>query len=67
MANFGPDTNGSQFIITLDEFKSLDNIHVAFGRVYEGFEILDAIEECGDEEGKIIKVVTISNCGEIKE
>jgi cyclophilin family peptidyl-prolyl cis-trans isomerase len=44
MANSGPDTNGSQFFITLREVQRLDYLHSVFGRVVEGLEVLPQIE-----------------------
>jgi peptidyl-prolyl cis-trans isomerase-like 3 len=44
MANKGPGTNGSQFYITYAPAPHLDGKNTVFGRVLEGWEILDAIE-----------------------
>ncbi len=43
MANSGPNTNGSQFFITLVATPWLDGRHAVFGRVIEGLDVLDQL------------------------
>jgi peptidyl-prolyl cis-trans isomerase-like 3 len=45
MANKGPGTNGSQFFLTFAAAPHLDGKNTVFGRVLEGWDVLDKMEE----------------------
>ena len=53
MANAGPNTNGSQFFITHVKCAHLDGRHTVFGRVTDGQDVVDAIEQ-DDEMQKVV-------------
>lgn len=44
MANKGKDTNRSQFFICYERQPHLNNLHTVFGRLIDGFEVLDKME-----------------------
>ncbi|SDL26987.1 peptidylprolyl isomerase [Salinimicrobium catena] len=43
MANSGPNTNGSQFFVTLKDTPWLNGMHTVFGEVVQGQEVVDQI------------------------
>ena len=66
MANSGPNTNGSQFFITTAKTSWLDGVHVVFGKVISGQNIVKKMEGLGSTSGKTKQTVKIVDCGEKK-
>jgi len=66
MANNGPDTNNSQFMVTFQETPWLDGYHVVVGELVEGEEVLKEVESAGSRDGKTKDTIKIEDCGEVK-
>ncbi|WP_447041724.1 peptidylprolyl isomerase [Streptomyces sp. DSM 118878] len=66
MANTGPNTNNSQFVITLAANPSFDGKHVVFGEVAEGHDVVHKIEAMGDASGVPRAKLSIAASGVIE-
>ncbi|CAK82824.1 unnamed protein product (macronuclear) [Paramecium tetraurelia] len=63
MANAGPNTNGSQFFITFVPCPWLDNKHVVFGEVVDGFPTLELLKKYSSPQGNPKINIQVVNSG----
>ncbi|CAM4801087.1 unnamed protein product [Rotaria magnacalcarata] len=66
MANSGPNTNGSQFFITFAPCSHLDNKHVVFGQIIQGFHLLKDLDMSGSESGEVLREAKIAGTGQLQ-
>ena len=67
MVNEGyPNSNSSQFVITISASTHLDNTNVVFGRVLKGMGVILEASQVNTVKDIPIEKIEIINCGELK-
>ena len=65
MANSGPNTNGSQFFITMVPCPWLNGKHTVFGQVVDGWDVVKKCEACADGKGGSVSRIEVVDCGQV--